>query len=622
MPAVILTVSQNTFVSSAQPNDNFSYHPLLYAGTDEIFENCISLLKFDFTTIAVNSVDSAYLQLAVISKSESGADTIVVNRVSKSFDASHVTYDTIPTIEATSSQVDITSEDLYKSIQIDVTQLVNDWLGGIYVNNGLALTNSADSTLIQFGSDKIIWEPYFPKLILNYTDKTPEVTKAYGYVYNTGNQSITPESSVPFSNNGIMQGVSHTAGSDSVSLVEAGTYAVWFSVNGQRPSQFALFLNNNLVPGSIYSVGLPSSSSNSGMAVISAQAGDILTVRNHNSLEPILLNYRLSGIEINVTASLLILKVGPAEEPSPPLIAANQAETETEMRIAVTNPALGLNLAEFDTISGAQQAQVLLELIAQRPEAGYANASDIQTVLNYAVEYSVDITNIYAHSESIDGVGNRRHPLGTIEAALAAVESGGMIHLKGAFSVSTINISKAGVTLLGEENPYISPETDSVPVIISAPAVRLNGLSIVSAVRRPSELVRVMSTDVAIVNCNLSGPGKTDSPQLLAGITTVGEEADNYTIENNRINSLDTGLYLLESSKGLVTANNISDTRCGISIDGGMAQISENSWLGLPNDADMVITPGTPWGPPYDDLEELSSANNDAVIFDEREQQA
>lgn len=620
MPPVVLTVSQNTFVSSAQPNDNFSYHPLLYAGTDEIFENCISLLKFDFTTIAANSVDSAYLQLAVISKSGLGADTIAVNRVTESFDASYVTYDTFPTTEATSSQVDITSEDLYKSIQIDVTQLVNDWLGGIYVNNGLALTNSDGNTLIQFGSDKIIWEPYFPKLILNYTVIAPEVTKAYGYVYNTGSQSITPESSVPFSNNGIMLGVSHTAGSDTVSLDETGTYAVWFSVNGQRPSQFALFLNNNLVPGSIYSTGLPASSSNSGMAVISAQAGDILTVRNHNSLEPIILSYRLSGTEINVTASLLILKVGAAEKPFLPLTAANQAETETEMRAAVTDAALSLNLSEFDTISGTRQAQVLSELITQRPAAGYANASDIQTVLNYAVEYSVDFTNIYALSGAVDGVGNQRHPLGTIEVALAAVEPGGTVHLRGAFTVSTINITKAGVTLLGEENPYISPETDSTPIIISAPAVRLKGISIVSAVRHPSELVRIMSTDAAIVNCNLSGPGKTVSPHLLAGITTVEEGADNYVIENNRINSLDTGLHLLEYSRGSITANNISDTRYGISIDGGRAQISENSWLGLPNDADMVITAGTPLGPPYHDLEELSLANNNAVIFDERTQ--
>ena len=620
MPPVVLTVSQNTFVSSAQPNDNFSYHPLLYAGTDEIFENCISLLKFDFTTIATNSVDSAFLELAVISKPVPDAGTIIVNRITESFDASYVTYNTIPTIEATPSQVEITSEDLYKSIHIDVTQLVNDWLGGVYVNNGLALTYSDGFTPIQLGSDKIVWEPYFPKLILNYSVITTEVSKAYGYVYNTANQTITPESSVPYSNSWIMLGVSHAAGSGSVSLDEAGTYAVWFSVNGQRPSQFALFLNNNLVPGSIYSVGLPSSSSNSGMAVISAQAGDILTVRNHNSLEPILLNSRLSGTEINVTASLLILKVGPAEEPFPPLTAANQAQTETEMRAALTNPALGLNLAEFDTISGAQQAQVLSELITQRPATGYANASDIQTVLDYTVEYSVDFTNIYALSGAVDGVGNQRHPLGTIEVALAAVEPGGTVHLRGAFTVSTINITKAGVTLLGEENPYISPETDSTPVIISAPAVCLNGISIVSAVRRPSELVRIMSTDAVIVNCNLSGPGKTVSPQLLAGIITVEEGADNYVIENNRINSLDTGLHLLEYSKGLITANNVSDTRCGISIDGGRAQISENSWLGLPNDADIVITASTPLGPPYDNLEELSSSNNNALIFDERTQ--
>ena len=68
MPPVVLTAAHNTFISSAQPSNIFSFYPLLYAGKDELFGTCTSLLKFDFTTVATNSVDRAILQLSVMVK--------------------------------------------------------------------------------------------------------------------------------------------------------------------------------------------------------------------------------------------------------------------------------------------------------------------------------------------------------------------------------------------------------------------------------------------------------------------------------------------------------------------------------------------------------------------------
>ena len=43
-----------------------------------------------------------------------------------------------------------TKTDLYKTVEIDITELVNQWLNGTYPNYGIALTNPDGMTLVQF----------------------------------------------------------------------------------------------------------------------------------------------------------------------------------------------------------------------------------------------------------------------------------------------------------------------------------------------------------------------------------------------------------------------------------------------------------------------------------------
>ena len=621
MPPVVLTVSQNTFISSAKPNDNLAYHPLLYIGYDEIFESCISLLKFDFTTIPTNTVDSAFLQLSVIVESGTDESVIGIARIEESFDAFFVTYETSPKMTPPVTEKNISSEDVYKTVQIEVTQLVNDWLSGVHPNFGLALIAVSSGSMVQFGSDKIVWEPYFPKLVLNYSVVSPESSKSYCYVYNSGNEIIAPEQNVPFGSNGALKAVSHPQGSDTVTFEEKGSYAVWYSVSGSNENQFALFLNDNLIPGSTYGIGLPLPASNVGMTIVSAKSGDKLTLKNHTSGAPVHLCNSLGGTQTNVSASLLIIKLGSAEDPIRFLAAVNAAQTEDEMRIAIANPDSGLNLNDFDTISGSQQTEVLAQLMASKPDNGYSNVLEIQSILEHSIDSSVDHNNIYVEAGSSEGIGNPSHPFGSIEDGLSSVEAGGTVHIAGTFEVAgPINITKAGVTLLSEGNAELVPTSDLIPIIINAPAVTLNGLTIRNAERHPTELIRIMSTDINIINCNLSGPGKKASAQLLAGISAVSEAANNYNIQRNIINSMDTGIHLLEYSQGVVSKNNISDTRYGISLDGGTGNIINNSWLGLPNDADINITARTAFEPPYDNVQELSEKNNAAVIVDERAQ--
>ncbi|WP_024832541.1 DNRLRE domain-containing protein [Ruminiclostridium josui] len=182
MTTVVVDIPNTTFVSSAQPTINFSVYPTIYSGNDAQYQNCISLMQIALPALPVSFVDSAVLQLAVIAKSGTNPSPVVVNTVMEPFNKTTVTYNTQPAYTPTQSQVNVTTNDLYKTVEIDVTALVNSWLNGTVANNGLALTNSDGTTVVQFGTNNISWEPYFPKLVLTYTG-TPSENSATNFCY-------------------------------------------------------------------------------------------------------------------------------------------------------------------------------------------------------------------------------------------------------------------------------------------------------------------------------------------------------------------------------------------------------------------------------------------------------
>lgn len=179
MPAMTLNIPDTTFVSSAQPNNNLSFYPLIYTGTDPSFQNSIGFLQITLPVLPVTKVDSAFLELSVIVKSGATPSPVVVNRVTAPLDTATVTYNTRPAFLATASQIAITPADLYSTVQIDITELMNDWLSGTFPNYGIALTNTDGTTVVEFGTNHIVYEPYFPKLVLNYS--APETALCFSY---------------------------------------------------------------------------------------------------------------------------------------------------------------------------------------------------------------------------------------------------------------------------------------------------------------------------------------------------------------------------------------------------------------------------------------------------------
>ena len=145
---------------------------------------------------------------------------------------------------------------------------------------------------------------------VNGTNGTSGSTQ-YGYIYNLSAQVVALEAAVTFSNHGTRTaGVTHTLGGSDVVLASAGDYKITFSVSGTEPSQFALFINGVVAAETVYGSGA-GTQQNSGQAILTLGASDILTLRNHTSAAAITLAAAppIGGTAAAVNASVLIQKL-------------------------------------------------------------------------------------------------------------------------------------------------------------------------------------------------------------------------------------------------------------------------------------------------------------------------
>jgi hypothetical protein len=131
----------------------------------------------------------------------------------------------------------------------------------------------------------------------------------YAYIYNLSAESVALDAAVSFDTNGVMTaGITHATSSAAITLVNAGTYKVTFSVSGTGPNQVALFVNGTVVNGSIYGSGA-GTQQNTGQALLVASAGAVLTLENHTSTAALDLAAPIGGTQANVNASVAIEKL-------------------------------------------------------------------------------------------------------------------------------------------------------------------------------------------------------------------------------------------------------------------------------------------------------------------------
>ena len=619
METITLPPIGSTFVSSTLPDLNLSVSPVIIVGTNPVFGESIGFFQFVLPPLPVTSVDSATLRLFVLYKTGAAPSPVEVNRVTEDFDTSTVTYNTMPPFVPTGSSAQVTMGDIGRYIEIDVTDLVNEWLPVPGSNHGIVLTNPDGTTEVQFGG-KGIGEAFEPKLVLTYTPVVPTET-SYGYIFNTGNQTIPVGGDIPFNTNGALAGISHDVDTGTITLENPGTYAVWFSVTGETPNQFALFQNDSPVPGSIY--GTESASvGNVGMVIISAEAGDVLSVRNFTSTGPVTLDNSVGGTEVNTSASIKILRIGPPTSPDPALAAVNAAQNVPEMRLAIEDPALGLDLTAYNALSPALQDQVLATILANRPTLGYQTVASVQDALNNAINQLVDPDNIYVRAGSVEGNGSIAKPFGTIPEGIAAVNPGGTVHvLAGTYPITAqINVNKPDITVLGEEGTLLLLQADLIPLLITGNGATLQGLTITSDIPYPKEFIQIGAPNVKLIGNTVYGPFQPPPMDTwVVNRAVVSQVAtSNVLLEGNTFYSLRTGMYINPNTTGAINNNIVYNTKGGFLVDGAFTTFEGNSWGDPPNEFDIVLLAGTTFGPPYDDLAALSAANNDATISDQR----
>ncbi len=132
---------------------------------------------------------------------------------------------------------------------------------------------------------------------------------SYAYIYNLEAQVVAIEADVNFSDNGVIVGpITHAPGTSSINLGSAGDYSISFNAAGVEPNQFAIFQNGALVAGSVYGSGA-GTQPNPGMVIITASAGDVLTLRNHSSSSAVTLQTLAGGTQTNSNASIIIQKL-------------------------------------------------------------------------------------------------------------------------------------------------------------------------------------------------------------------------------------------------------------------------------------------------------------------------
>lgn len=621
MPTVSVGIPDTTFVSSSQPSQNFSFYPLMYVGNDPAFLNCIGLMEIDLPSLPVKSVDSAVLQLSVIVKTGIEPSPIVVNRVTSPFDATTVTYNTLPSFTATSSQINVNTSDLYTIVEIDITTLVNQWLNGTHDNHGIALTNPDGVTLVQFGTNNIVYEPYFPKLVITYSETPIPPDNPYAYIYNTGNQTMSVNGSVTFTNNGALLGITHDVNTAPIIIESAGIYAVWYTVTGLEANQFTLFQNGNPVPGSTYGTRA-ANSGYTGMAIINAAAGDQITLKNHTSTGLINLDNAAGGTETGVSASIMILKIGTAVTPDPQLAAVNNAQDIAQMRTAITDSALGLNLDGFNSLSTAAQDMVLEALLVNRPDLGYPTVASLQETIDTAVNEVVDPSNIRVKADSVGGNGSIAHPFGSISDGINAVIPGGTVHIAaGTYPITTqINVNKAGITLLGEPGTELILQANIIPLLITGSSATVQGLTMTSDVPYAREFIQIGAPNVRLIGNTIYGPEQPPpmsnwvvNRAVVSQVNTV-----NVLLQENTFYSLRTGMYINPDTTGAINNNVVYNTKGGFLVDRAFTTFTGNSWGTPPNEFDIVLLAGTTMGPPYGNLAQLSMDNDNATISDQR----
>ncbi|MEL1135717.1 collagen-like protein, partial [Desulfitobacterium sp. THU1] len=111
---------------------------------------------------------------------------------------------------------------------------------------------------------------------------------AYGYVYQlatVGDAIVVGGADVPFSNNGPLSNVTHTAGATTVTVGVAGNYLIEYSLSATAGVGASISIAvNGVVDPSTPKTALVTTGQVEGNAILVLAAGDVITLRNNSAI--------------------------------------------------------------------------------------------------------------------------------------------------------------------------------------------------------------------------------------------------------------------------------------------------------------------------------------------------
>jgi hypothetical protein len=134
--------------------------------------------------------------------------------------------------------------------------------------------------------------------------------QAYAYIYNQSAQTVLNDTDVTFDSQGpSLVGFTNTPGTAPITVTNAGTYLITFSVSSSDANQFAIYVNGALAPGSVYGAGA-GNQTNIGQVQIAFTDGDTFTLHNTTGADITLPNpIPAGGTQTTVNASIDIIQV-------------------------------------------------------------------------------------------------------------------------------------------------------------------------------------------------------------------------------------------------------------------------------------------------------------------------
>ncbi len=127
----------------------------------------------------------------------------------------------------------------------------------------------------------------------------------FGYVYELAtiaDATVVGGADVPFSNNGPLSGVTHTAGTTTITVPTTGTYKIDYSLNFTAGVGAAMAIAINGVVDASTSVPLLVSTGHiSGSVLLTLTAGDVITLRNNSATALTMTLATNIGAQLNVT---------------------------------------------------------------------------------------------------------------------------------------------------------------------------------------------------------------------------------------------------------------------------------------------------------------------------------